>query len=58
MVLWFWLRFPLLKVYWVQCDGTEVGTTNKLVANGTPEKAIFLDFHDLSVPLHNGFAVA
>lgn len=42
---------------WIQCDNTEAGIANELVASGIPKEDIVLGFHEPNVRKYTGFAV-
>lgn len=43
---------------WVQCDNTEDGIANELVAAGIPKQDIVLGFHEPEVRKYTEFAIA
>lgn len=43
---------------WIQCDNTESGVANELVAAGILPEKIVLGFHEPNVRQYTGFAVA
>ena len=43
---------------WIQCDNTEAGIANELMAAGIKQDNIVLGFHEPAVRKYTGFAVA
>lgn len=43
---------------WIQCDNTEDGIANELVAAGIHKEDIVLGFHEPAVRQYTGFAIA
>jgi hypothetical protein len=43
---------------WIQCDNTEEGIANELIATGINQEDIVLGFHEPALRQYTGFAIA